>query len=158
MAEIVHDRSKLRAIIEEAQRAGKTVVFANGCFDIIHAGHIRYIRGARLLGDILVVGVNSDESVRQLKGTDRPVMPLEERLEVLSEFRSIDYLIPFAETRADSLLAALKPDIHAKGTDYTQTTVPERDTVLSFGGRIAIVGDPKNHSVTDIIKRLKKGK
>jgi len=156
IAQIVSDRNKMRAIIEAAQRSNKVVVFANGCFDILHCGHIRYLRAAKGIGDILVVGVNSDESVRSLKGPSRPVMPLQERLEILSELRSVDYLIPFDETTADSLLLALKPDIHAKGTDYTKETVPERETVLSFGGRISIVGDPKDHSVTDIIKTLKK--
>lgn len=155
MAEIVTDRSKMRSIIDEAQRRGKVVVFANGCFDILHVGHIRYLRAAKEMGDILVVGVNSDVSVRKLKGEERPVMPLEERLEILAELSSVDYLLPFDETRADGLLEILRPDIHAKGTDYTEETVPERETVLRYGGKIAIVGDPKKHSVTDIIKNLK---
>ena len=156
MVKVLTDRGQMRRIIEEAQRKGKVVVFANGCFDILHVGHIRYLRAAKELGDILVVGVNSDESVRSLKGDERPVMPLAERLELLSELRSVDYLIPFDETRADILLATLRPDIHAKGTDYTEESVPERETVLGYGGRIAIVGDPKGHSVTDIIESLKR--
>lgn len=156
MEKIIDDRKKLRGIISKAQQEGKKVVFANGCFDILHVGHIRYLKGAKQLGDILVVGVNTDESIMELKGKDRPVISLAERLEILGVIEQIDYLIPFGEKRADKILMELKPDVHAKGTDYSEETVPERDTVMSYGGRVAIVGDPKDHSVTEIITKMKR--
>ena len=149
------DRERAAEIVEEARAAGRVVVFANGCFDVLHVGHVRYLRAARELGDALMVGVNSDRSVRALKGEGRPVMPLVERVEILSEMRCVDYIVAFDERTADAVLSAVRPHIHAKGTDYTELTVPERDTVLAYGGRIAIVGDPKDHSVTDLLRRLK---
>lgn len=148
---------ELKEKIAAERAAGKKIVLANGCFDILHVGHIRYLRGAKELGDILVVAINDDESTRRLKGHGRPVMPLGERMEILSQLRCIDYIVPFEENDVARILLAIKPDIHAKGTDYTRETVPERDVVLSYGGQIAITGDPKDHSSTDIIKAIRKG-
>jgi len=145
----------LAQVVEDLKKDGKVVVFANGCFDIIHVGHIRYLKAARALGDVLVLGLNSDESVRRIKGEGRPVTPLPERVEILSAFPFVDFIVVFDEPTADKVLATLKPQIHAKGTDYTEETVPERETVLGYGGKIAIVGDPKDHSVSAILRRLK---
>jgi len=146
---------ELYKILELLKKKGKKIVFCNGCFDLIHVGHIRYLKSAKSLGDILVLALNSDESVRKLKGKGRPVLPLEERIEILSEFPFIDYITYFDENNVSSLLKLLKPDIHAKGTDYTVENVPERDTVIAYGGKVAIAGDTKNHSTRDIIKKLK---
>lgn len=141
--------------VEQARSHGKIIVFANGCFDMLHVGHIRYLRGARARGDVLVVAVNSDESARRIKGPGRPLMPLNERMEILSELRCVHYVVPFDDLDVSRLLLSLRPHIHAKGTDYTEQSVPERQTVLSYGGRIAITGDPKSHSTTQILKRMK---
>ena len=138
--------AELEEIVKRLREQGKRVVFANGCFDVLHVGHIRYLKGARELGDRLIVGLNGDESVRKLKGSGRPRMPAEERAEILSAIAYVDDVILFDDPTVDRLLAALRPDIHCKGTDYSEETVPERETVLSYGGRIAIVGDPKDHS------------
>ncbi len=154
MPEVFTDRYELKKRLEEERKKGRRIVLANGAFDLFHVGHLRYLKGAKEKGEILVVAVNSDESVRKLKGPGRPLFPLSERIEILSSFNFIDFIIPFDELTVDNLLMVLKPDVHAKGTDYTKETVPERDTVLSYGGRIEIVGDPKNHSTTDIYKRF----
>lgn len=148
------DLATLRALVAEARREGRTVVFANGCFDIIHVGHIRYLREAKASGDILIVGINSDESIRALKGKGRPLQCAEERAEILASFEFVDYVLIFGESTVDRILLDLKPDLHAKGTDYTGDTVPERETVRSYGGRIAIVGDPKDHSSRDMIASI----
>lgn len=161
MSESIGDAfvGKLRALedlkveVERSKKEGKRIVFANGCFDILHAGHIRYLREAKSLGDILVVGVNSDASARKLKGEGRPYTPETERLEILSCLQPIDRLVLFEETNVSKLLLALRPHVHAKGTDYTVDTVPERETVKSFGGEVIICGDPKDHSSTDIGSR-----
>ncbi len=145
---------EITAIVTKHQRAGKKVVFANGCFDLLHVGHVRYLEAARALGDVLVLGLNGDESVRILKGAGRPLMKQEERAEVLSALECVDYLVLFDEVTAHGILEKLQPDIHAKGTDYTRETVPEKDTVLSYGGSIAIVGDPKDHSTQDFLRRI----
>ena len=150
-------QAELRVLISRAQAQGRTVVFANGCFDLIHVGHIRYLRAARALGDLLVVGINSDAAVRALKGPGRPLMNEEERAEIISALQCVDYVTIFSEPTADPILAALRPNIHAKGTDYTAETVPERNTVLSYGGTVAIVGDPKDHSTKDLIADITKG-
>ncbi len=142
--------------VEQARRKGKTIVFANGCFDLLHVGHIRYLRDARALGDILIVAVNSDESARQIKGPGRPFMPLSERMEILAELRCVNYIVPFNNLDASSLILSLRPHIHVKGTDYTEENVPERQTVLSYGGRIAITGDPKEHSSTELFNKASK--
>lgn len=143
----------LGGAVERDKKAGRRVIFANGCFDILHAGHVRYLRGARALGDVLIVAVNSDASARRLKGEGRPYTPLEERLEILSALEAVDYLTVFDEDDVSRLLLALKPHVQAKGTDYTIDTVPERETVRSYGGEVAICGDPKDHSSTEIGSR-----
>jgi rfaE bifunctional protein nucleotidyltransferase chain/domain len=145
-AEIIRDHTLLQTTIEELKRSGKKIIFANGCFDILHVGHIRYLQEAKTLGDVLVVAVNDDASMRALKGEGHPYMPEDERLEILAALRCIDYLTLFSENTVDNLLLQLKPDVQAKGTDYTKETVPERETVLSYGGEIAITGDKKTHS------------
>lgn len=143
----------LRGAVERDKKAGRRVIFANGCFDILHVGHVRYLRGARSLGDVLIVAVNSDASARRLKGEGRPHTSLEERLEILSALEAVDYLTVFDEDDVSRLLLALKPHVQAKGTDYTIDTVPERETVRSYGGEVAICGDPKDHSSTEIGSR-----
>ncbi len=127
---------------------------ANGCFDVLHVGHVRYLAGARELGDVLVVGVNSDEQVVRLKGAGRPILPEIERAEIVAALESVTYVTVFTEPTVEELLLTLKPDVHAKGTDYTEDSVPERGVVRSYGGRVAIVGDPKDHSTSAILARL----
>jgi D-glycero-beta-D-manno-heptose 1-phosphate adenylyltransferase len=144
----------LEPIVTALKASGKTVVFANGCFDLLHVGHIRYLHSARRLGDVLVVGLNSDESVRRLKGPQRPLMPEDERAEILAALACVDYVVLFQEPTVERLLMALKPDIQCKGTDYTEETVPEREVVRSYGGRVAIAGDPKDHSTRDLIHEI----
>lgn len=129
-------------------------MLANGCFDILHAGHVRYLQGARTLGDVLVVGVNSDAQVSRLKGPGRPVLPENERAELVAWLQAVDFVTIFTEPTVTELLIAIQPDVHAKGTDYTVETVPERDVVRSYGGRVAIVGDPKDHSTSEILKKV----
>jgi len=129
-------------------------VFANGCFDILHVGHVRYLEAAKALGDLLVVGINTDAQVRALKGAGRPFVPERERAEVIASIRAVDLVTIFPEATVETLLLAIRPDIHAKGTDYTTDTVPEREVVLSYGGRVAIVGDPKDHSSSQMLIRL----
>jgi rfaE bifunctional protein nucleotidyltransferase chain/domain len=148
------DRNRLIARVAIARRGGARVVLANGCFDILHVGHVRYLEGARALGDLLVVGINSDAQVRALKGEGRPLVPERERAELLAALRAVDYVTIFPEPNVEALLRAIRPDVHAKGTDYTEETVPERDVVLSLGGRVAIVGDPKEHSTTEMLEAL----
>jgi rfaE bifunctional protein nucleotidyltransferase chain/domain len=148
------DREQLVSAIDAARKDGLTVVLANGCFDLFHAGHIRYLAGAKALGDILVVGINSDEQVGRLKGTGRPYIPEEERAEIISALRPVDLVTIFPEPTVEALILAIRPDFHAKGTDYTTETVPEREIVRSYGGQVAIVGDPKDHSSTDLIKKV----
>jgi D-glycero-beta-D-manno-heptose 1-phosphate adenylyltransferase len=135
--------------------AGKRLVLANGCFDLLHVGHVRYLQAARALGDALVVGLNSDASVQRLKGPGRPVMPAAERAELLAAIRGVDAVVVFEEDSADALIARLRPDVHAKGTDYTDATVPEAASVRAAGGRVAIVGDPKDHATRDLIARIR---
>jgi len=144
------------AVAERLRRAGKTIVFTNGCFDLIHVGHVRSLEDAKALGDYLFVGINSDRAVRQLKGEGQPLTQEKERAEVLSALSAVDFVVIFDDETADSTILEIKPHIHAKGTDYTKETVPERETVLSYGGKIAIVGDPKRHATREIIKKLKK--
>jgi rfaE bifunctional protein nucleotidyltransferase chain/domain len=136
------------------RRAGETITLANGCFDLVHVGHVRYLHAAKQLGGRLVVAVNSDTSVRSLKGKGRPLMPAEERSEILSALADVDAVVIFSEPDVRSLIRQIRPDVHAKGTDYTSDSVPERDTVIECGGRVEIVGDPKNHSVSKIVTRL----
>lgn len=158
MGELIKDHKKLASILEKLKARGKRVVFCNGCFDVIHVGHIRCLRDAKALGDVLVVGINSDSSVKELKGPEYPLMSEGERMEIVAALRDVDYVTCFYEPSADTLILKLRPDIHAKGTDYTRENVPERETVLSYGGEIAIVGDPKEHSSTHLKEQfLKKG-
>ena len=133
---------------------GKKVVLTNGCFDILHVGHVRYLQDARALDDVLVVAINSDSSMRQIKDSGRPILSQEERVALVSALRCVDYVVVFDEPDVSRVLDLLRPSIHAKGTDYTEQTVPERDKVLSYGGAVRITGDPKNHSTRDIIERI----
>ena len=139
-----------------AERAdGHTVAFANGCFDVLHVGHVRYLADAKAQADRLVVAVNDDNSVGRLKGPGRPILNAADRAELVAALESVDYVVLFPDPDVNRLLRLLKPDVHCKGTDYTPETVPERDTVLAYGGRVAIVGDPKDHSTRDLLTRIK---
>jgi rfaE bifunctional protein nucleotidyltransferase chain/domain len=148
------DRNRLIARVAIARKNGARIVLANGCFDLLHVGHIRYLEGARALGDVLIVGINTDQQVRLLKGEGRPFMNERERAEIISSLRAVDIVTIFPEPTVEELVRAIRPDVHAKGTDYTEETVPERDVVRSYGGLVAIVGDPKDHSTTDIVNRV----
>ncbi len=145
-------RHQLRSCVEEWKRAGERIVLANGNFDLLHVGHVRYLRGAKELGGKLVVAINSDESVRALKGEGRPIMPEKERAEIVAALADVDAVVIFPELDVRGLIREIRPDIQAKGTDYTADSVPERDTVAEYGGRVAIVGDPKDHSTSEIIR------
>jgi rfaE bifunctional protein nucleotidyltransferase chain/domain len=146
------ERRRLVARVSIERRKGTRIVLANGCFDLFHVGHIRYLAGAKSLGGILIVGINSDEQVRKLKGENRPFMPERERAEIVSAFKFVDLVTIFDEPTVTELIRAVRPDFHAKGTDYTTDSVPEREIVEEYGGKTAIVGDPKDHSSTDLIK------
>jgi len=146
------ERNRLIARVTIERRNKAKIVLANGCFDLFHVGHIRYLAGAKALGDILIVGINSDEQVRKLKGEKRPFMPEQERAEIISALKFVDYVTIFPEPTVTELIRAVRPDFHAKGTDYTTDSVPEREIVREYGGKVAIVGDPKDHSSTDLIK------
>ena len=148
----VLSRADLISRVEAERSAGATIILTNGCFDLIHAGHIRYLSGAKVLGGFLVVGINSDQQVRNLKGNGRPYISETERAEIISALRVVDAVTIFDEPTVNELIDAIRPDIHAKGTDYTTDTVPERERVRAYGGKVAIVGDPKDHSSTDLIK------
>jgi rfaE bifunctional protein nucleotidyltransferase chain/domain len=141
--------------INDDREAGRTIAFANGCFDVLHVGHVRYLAGAAAQADRLVVAVNDDDSVKGLKGAGRPVLSAADRAEIVAALDGVDYVVTFADPNVNRLLELLRPDVHCKGTDYTVDTVPERHTVLGYGGRVAIVGDPKNHSTRDLISRIK---
>jgi len=145
-------RNELRERVQEWRRAGERIVLANGNFDLLHVGHVRYLRGAKELGGKLVVAINSDESVRALKGEGRPVMPAEERAEIVAALGDVDAVVIFPELDVRALIREIRPDIQAKGTDYTVDSVPERDAVAEYGGRVAIVGDSKNHSTSEILR------
>ena len=134
---------------------GKRVVLANGCFDLLHVGHVRYLDAARALGDVLLVGLNSDAAVARLKGPGRPLMPAAERAEILAGLRAVDHVVVFDEDTADRLVSLVRPAVHAKGTDYTDASVPEAASVRAAGGRVAIVGDPKDHATRDLIARIR---
>jgi len=141
-------------VAEKARAAGRRVVLANGCFDLLHVGHVRYLEDARALGDLLIVGVNGDDAVRRLKGPGRPLMPAVERAEMLAALRAVDHVVVFEDDTADRLVALLRPAVHAKGTDYTAESVPERASVHAAGGRVAIAGDAKQHSTRDMIAEI----
>jgi rfaE bifunctional protein nucleotidyltransferase chain/domain len=151
MGKIIRDHEELRRALDAEKANGRTVVFTNGSFDLMHVGHTRALIDCKNHGDVLIVAVNSDESVRGYKDPRLPIVPEDERMEVLAAIGAVDYVTLFSDLTVDGLLDFLRPDFHAKGTDYTEETVPERDTVLGYGGKIAIVGDPKDHSSTDII-------
>src|SRR2546426_12780759 len=148
------DMDELGERAKELRAAGKRLVATNGCFDLLHVGHVRYLRAARSLGDVLLVALNSDASVRRLKGPGRPLMPAAERAELVGAIAGVNAVLVFDDDRADALIARLRPDIHAKGTDYSAESVPEREAVLAVGGRVAIAGDPKAHATEDLIRTI----
>jgi rfaE bifunctional protein nucleotidyltransferase chain/domain len=150
-------REELVRRIGEERAGGRTVAFANGCFDLLHVGHIRYLESAAEEADILVVAINDDDSVRTLKGEGRPILSASDRAELVAALRCVDYVVIFTEPNVGPLLTALRPDVHCKGTDYTVESVPERDIVAGYGGRTAIVGDPKDHSTRDLLSRIARG-
>lgn len=152
MSEKLLSREELRKRVADWRRAGEPITLANGCFDLLHVGHVRYLHAAKQLGGRLIVAVNADATVRKLKGEDRPLMPAEERAEILASLADVDAVVIFPEPDVRALIRELKPDVHAKGTDYTAESVPERDAVLEYGGRVEIVGDPKDHSASEIIR------
>jgi D-glycero-beta-D-manno-heptose 1-phosphate adenylyltransferase len=154
--EKIVSREGLHAILEEHRRAGRKIVFANGVFDLLHVGHVRYLQAARAEGDLLVVGINSDASTRKLKGDGRPILTERARAALVAALRVVDYVVIFDELDVNSLLRELQPDVHAKGTDYTADTVPERELAAMLGIRVAIVGDPKQHSTRDLLARLRR--
>lgn len=147
---------EVRARVEEERAVGRSVALANGCFDVVHVGHVRYLAGAKAEADVLVVGVNGDESVRRLKGPGRPVLPAEDRALLVAALEAVDHVVVFEEDDVTRLLLALRPEVHCKGTDYTPETVPEREVVRSYGGRIAIVGDPKGHDTRTLLERIRR--
>jgi rfaE bifunctional protein nucleotidyltransferase chain/domain len=148
-------RDALTELVAEWRREGEPVILTNGCFDLLHVGHIRYLRGAKALGGKLIVAINADDSVRQIKGEGRPLMPAAERAEIIAGLSDVDAVVIFDEPDVRALIREIRPDVHAKGTDYTRDNVPERDEVLAYGGRVEIVGDAKDHSTTDFLSRLK---
>lgn len=149
-------RELLCGKLAEHRRRGQRIVLANGCFDALHVGHIRYLEGARQEGDVLVVGVNSDSGVRALKGPGRPILPESARADLVAGLRAVDYVLLFSEPNVEALLESLRPHVHAKGTDYRADTVPERATAARLGIRVAIVGDPKEHSTRDLLESVRK--
>jgi D-glycero-beta-D-manno-heptose 1-phosphate adenylyltransferase len=153
MAQVL-DRGTLVSRVREDRQASRSIAFANGCFDLLHVGHVRYLEAAANEADVLVVAINDDESVRRLKGERRPVLTAEHRAELVAALRCVDYVVIFPEPTVGPLLEALKPDVHCKGTDYTVDSVPEREIVKAYGGRTAIVGDPKDHSTRDLLARI----
>ena len=150
----VVSRNELVRRVAEERAAGRTIAFANGCFDLLHVGHVRYLESARREADVLVVAINDDHSVSTLKGEGRPILSAADRAELVAALRCVDYVVVFAEPTVGPLLTTLEPDVHCKGTDYTVDSVPERDIVVSYGGRTAIVGDPKDHSTRDLLARI----
>lgn len=146
-------RDELRKRVAEWRSSGNRIVLANGCFDVLHVGHVRYLSAAKALGDKLIVAVNADPSVRKLKGEGRPAMPEDERAELLAALEAVDAVLVFPELDVRAVIREVRPDVHAKGTDYTAESVPERDEVVACGGRVAIVGDPKDHSASEFLRR-----
>ena len=154
MGRIVTEHA-LVALVREDRAAGRSLAFANGCFDVLHVGHIRYLSGAAAEADRLIVAINDDASVAALKGPGRPIFSAPDRAEMVAALEGVDYVVTFADPDVNRLLSLLRPDVHCKGTDYTAETVPERETVIGYGGRIAIVGDPKDHSTRDLVNRIR---
>ena len=155
-SEKIVNREELNRRVESWRQRGDKVTLANGCFDLLHVGHVRYLHAAKQLGGRLVVAVNNDESVRQLNGDGRPLMPAEERAEILAAFADVDAVVIFSEPDVRALVREIRPDFHAKGTDYSADSVPERDVVVECGGTVRIVGDPKDHSATEIMGRMER--
>lgn len=155
MTEKIVGREQLAAVVAEERAAGRTIAFANGCFDLIHVGHVRYLQAAAAEADRLVVAVNGDATAGA-KGPGRPLLRAEDRAEIVAAIAGVDYVTIFEEPTVAALLMLVRPDVHCKGTDYTADSVPERDTVAAYGGRIAIVGDPKDHSTRDLIARIRR--
>ncbi len=155
MGEVIVDRDLLLCEVADLRTAGKSIVFANGAFDIIHVGHVRYLQGAAAQADALIVGVNSDESIRRYKSPDRPFQPLIERMEIVAAFGCVAFVTPFDEPTCDPMLELIRPDVHAKGPDYTPENLPEYPTLQRLSIRLAIVGDPKDHSSTDLLARIR---
>ena len=155
-SEKIVNREELNRRVESWRQSGDKVTLANGCFDLLHVGHVRYLHAAKQLGGRLVVAVNNDESVRQLNGDGRPLMPAEERAEILAAFADVDAVVIFSEPDVRALVREIRPDFHAKGTDYSADSVPERDVVVECGGTVRIVGDPKDHSATEIMGRMER--
>ncbi len=151
----IFTREELRNRVQDWRRQHERMILANGCFDLLHVGHIRYLRGAKALGGKLVVAINSDASVRAVKGAGRPLMPAEERAEIVAAMSDVDAVVIFDEPDVRALVREIRPDVHAKGTDYTADSVPEREVVLECGGRVEIVGDPKGHSTSEFLSRLR---
>ena len=151
---VVVSREQLAANVQRDRREGRTIAFANGCFDLLHVGHVRYLQASAQQADRLIVAVN-DDAVAATKGPGRPILPAADRAELVAALRGVDYVVIFAEPTVTPLLTLLKPDVHCKGTDYTAETVPERETVRAYGGRVAIVGDPKDHSTRDLLARIR---
>jgi len=153
---MVVTETDLLATIARDRAAGKTIAFANGCFDLLHVGHVRYLKGAAAEADRLVVAINDDRSVAALKGPGRPILAAADRAELVAGLRGVDYVVVFGDSTVERLLQLLRPDVHCKGTDYTEETVPERAVVAAYGGRTAIVGDPKNHDTRELLARIKR--
>lgn len=154
MSARVIPREEVRALGERLRREGRRIAFANGCFDILHVGHVRYLDGAKRCGDVLVVGVNSDRAVEALKGKGRPIIPAEGRAELVAAVESVDYVVIFDDLTAAEILLDLLPHVHCKGTDYSRDSVPEREVVKGFGGEVQIVGDPKDHSTRELLAEI----
>jgi rfaE bifunctional protein nucleotidyltransferase chain/domain len=152
---LILSESELIDAIARDRSAGRTIALANGCFDVLHVGHVRYLQGAAAEADRLIVAVNDDRSVELLKGPGRPIVPVADRAEIVASLRGVHYVIVFSEANVERLLTVLKPDVHCKGTDYTVDTVPERAVVTAYGGRTAIVGDPKHHATRDLLTRIR---
>jgi rfaE bifunctional protein nucleotidyltransferase chain/domain len=147
---------ELTVAIAREREAGRSIALANGCFDLLHVGHVRYLKGAASEADVLVVAINDDASVGALKGEGRPILPAADRAELVAGIRGVDYVVIFSGPTVTPVIEAIRPDVHCKGTDYTRESVPEREQVLAYGGRVAIVGDPKDHSTRDLVRRLRR--
>ena len=154
----IQTRESLCASVMRWREQGEPIILANGGFDLLHVGHVRYLRGAKALGGKLIVAVNSDASLRELKGPGRPLMPAAERAEILAALEDVDAIVIFDEPDVRALIREIRPDVHAKGTDYTRDSVPERDEVLACGGRVEIVGDPKDHSTSSLLQQMQRGR